>query len=115
MQELFDFTSLRTKDDLKELEDMFLWIKYLYLNRAHSIKVQRNTLKMDSNFNLVWVMKCRQPDGTYKEDFNHSICANSLTYKELLDITYELKKDEKMWDSIKFSVSACSAINEPRK
>lgn len=114
VRELFDFVSPRTKEGLGELKDMFLWIQYLYINRKHNVKVWGQTIKMDSNFNLVYVMESMQPDGSFKEDFNHSICANSLTFKDLYEITEQLKSDKKTWDNIKLSVSACEILNVPR-
>lgn len=103
---LFDFTSKRTKDGLKELGDIGVWLKYLYSSSENYIEVQNFVIKMDNNFNLVYVMKSRQPDGTYKEDYDRSICANSLSYKELLEITSSLKSNKKLWDYIKLSVTA---------
>lgn len=114
MRELFDFMSPRTKEGLGELKDIFLWMQYLYLNKENSIRVWEQTIKMDSNFNLVYVMKSMQPDGSFKEDFNHSICANSLTFQDLYDITEQLKSNKKVWDNIKLSVAACEALSVPR-
>lgn len=115
IKELFDFISPRTKDGLSDLGDMNLWLKYLYLNPEHKIQIWGQTIKMDSNFNLIYVLKSLQPDGTWTENFERSICANSLTYKELLDITQELKQDKKVWKEIEFAVLSCDVINKPRK
>lgn len=55
-----------------------------------------------------------QLDGSFKEDFNHSIYANSLTFQDLYDITEQLKSDKKVWNNIKLYVSACEVINMTR-
>lgn len=102
---LFDFSSTRTKEDLKTIEDLNIWLKYLYMSENHSIKVSGYTIKMDCDFNLVYIMQSLQ-DGVWKEDYEHSICANSLTYKELLNITKQLKSDKPTWNAIKMTVAA---------
>lgn len=112
MAKLFDFESERIKDDLNILSDISLWLKYLYMDSSHSLKIKGYTVKMDSNLNLVYVMSSLQPDHTWKVDYDHSICANSLTYKNLIDITEDLRKDKKLWEQIKMSVSTCNVLNK---
>lgn len=102
---LFNFSSTRTKEDLKTIEDLNIWLKYLYMSENHSIKVAGYIIKMDCDFNLVYIMQSLQ-DGVWKEDYEHSICANSLTYKELLSITKQLKFDKPTWNTIKMTVAA---------
>lgn len=97
----FDMDSPRTKLELKKLGDLMVWLQYLYISPEHSVKIQQHTVKMDANFNLIWVMERRQVGGSYVEDFEHSICANTLCYKDLLTITEELKSDSKTWENIK--------------
>lgn len=107
----FNMDRHRTKLELQELSDLMIWLQFLYLSPENFLEIQGQTLKMDADFNLIWVMERRQPNGSYKEDFDSSICANTLCYKDLLTITENLKKDVKLWKDIEMSVLSSKVIN----